>query len=231
MSETGLVRYVVSCGVLTVPIVVWNLALTRFLPPALASLQFSRDIPPLVTYGENTLQIAVMVVPFLMPLEVATLGQRGGVRLFVVGKIVYFLSWVPLMIVPQSSWSTSWVGFVAPAYTPLLWLAGLGLIGRRFYVPSPFRWWMYVGLACGFVTFHVRNASIVYARHYERYATTDDTFHSGSAPSTLAAPMLVRSPSRYLHNRLEEDNNDDDSLPQDRAPRVALRDPADRVKA
>ena len=115
----------------------------------LASHEFSRDIPPLVAYGENTLRVVVMVLPFLMPLEVATLGQRRGVRLFVVGTIVYFLSWVPLMIVPQSPWSTSWVGFVAPAYTPLLWLAGLGLIGRRFYVPSAFRWWMYVGLACG----------------------------------------------------------------------------------
>ena len=47
MSERGLVRYVLSCGVLTVPILVWNLALTRFLPPALASNEFSRDIPPL----------------------------------------------------------------------------------------------------------------------------------------------------------------------------------------
>ena len=166
MSETGLVRYVVSCGVLTVPIVVWNLALTRFLPPALASLEFSRDIPPLVTYGENTLRIAVMVVPFLMPLEVATVGQRRGLLLFAVGTIVYFVSWIPLMIMPHSAWSTSWLGFVAPAYTPLVWLAGLGLIGRRFYLPSPFTWWMYGGLACGFVAFHATHTSIVYARTY-----------------------------------------------------------------
>ena len=165
-SETGLVRYVLSCGVLTVPILVWNLALTRFLPPALASNEFSRDIPPLVTYGENTLRIAVMVLPFLMPLEVATVGQRRGLLLFAVGTIVYFVSWVPLMIVPHSAWSTSWLGFVAPAYTPLVWLAGLGLIGRRFYLPSPFRWWMYVGLACSFVAFHVTHASMVYARTY-----------------------------------------------------------------
>ena len=63
MSETGLIRYVLSCGLLTVPILVWNLALTRFLPPALASHEFSRDIPALVTYGENTLRIAVMALP------------------------------------------------------------------------------------------------------------------------------------------------------------------------
>ena len=150
---------------LTVPILVWNLALTRFLPPALASTEFSRDIPPLVAYGENTLRIAVMVLPFLMPLEVATVRQRRGLLLFAVGTIVYFLSWVPLMIVPESPWSTSWLGFVAPAYTPLVWLVGLGLIGRRFYLPSPFRWWMYVGLACGFVAFHITHTSIVYGRN------------------------------------------------------------------
>ena len=175
MSDTGLVRYLLSCGVLTVPIVVWNLALTRFLPPALASHEFSRDIPALVTYGENTLRVVVMVLPFLMPLEVATVGQRRGVLLFVVGTIVYFLSWVPLMIVPQTPWSTSWLGFVAPAYTPLVWLVGLGLIGRRFYLPSPFRWWMYVGLACGFVALHVTHTSIVYARNYQQRASVQDT--------------------------------------------------------
>jgi hypothetical protein len=76
MSETGLARYVVSCGVLTVPILVWNVVFTRFLPPALASDEFVQAIPPLVTYGENTLRILVMILPFLMPLEVKTGGQR-----------------------------------------------------------------------------------------------------------------------------------------------------------
>jgi hypothetical protein len=159
--------------VLTVPILVWNVVCTRFLPPALASSEFSRAIPPLVTYGENTLRIVVMTLPFLMPLD-ATAGQRRGLRLFAVGTLLYVLAWVPLMIEPQSAWSTSWLGFVAPAYTPLVWLTGLGLIGRRLYLPSPYRRWMYVALACGFVAFHVTHASIVYARNYPQQAATGD---------------------------------------------------------
>jgi hypothetical protein len=171
MREAGLARYVLSCGVLTVPILVWNVACTRFLPPTLSSNEFSRDIPPLVTYGENTLRIVVMVLPFLTPLDVATVGQRRGLLLFVVGMLLYVLAWVPLMIAPQSRWSTSWLGFAAPAYTPLLWLTGLGLIGRRLYVPSPYKRWMYVALACGFVAFHVTHTSIVYARNYQQAAS------------------------------------------------------------
>jgi hypothetical protein len=151
----------------TVPILVWNVVCTPFLPPALASNEFSRDIPPFVTYGENVLRIVVLVLPFLMPLGVARVGQRRGLLLFVVGTLLYFLAWVPLMIAPQSQWSTSWLGFVAPAYTPIVWLTGLGLIGCRLYVSSPYRRWMYVALACGFVAFHVTHTSIVYARNYQ----------------------------------------------------------------
>lgn len=172
MRRTGLARYVWSCGVLTVPILVWNVVCTRFLPPALASNEFSRDIPPLVTYGENTLRMVVMVLPFLMPLEVATGGQRRGLLLFTVGTVFYVLAWVPLMIAPQSGWSTSWLGFVAPAYTPIVWLTGLGLVGRRLYVPSPYRRWMYVALACVFIAFHLTHTSIVYARNYPHQAAT-----------------------------------------------------------
>jgi hypothetical protein len=165
MTETGLARYVWSCGVLTVPILAWNVVFTRYLPPALGSDEFWRDIPPVVTHGENTFRFLVVVLPFLMPFELTTARQHRGTLVFVAGTILYFLAWVPLMLAPQSPWSTSWLGFVAPAWTPLIWLTGLGLIGRRLYVPSPFRWWVYVVLACAFTAFHVAHTSIVYARN------------------------------------------------------------------
>lgn len=166
MSETGFLRYVWSCGVLTIPILVWNVVFFRFLPPPLATKEFWRDIPRFVAYGENSLRLAVFLLPFLMPQEVATVVQRRGLLLFMVGTVCYFLAWVALMIAPRSRWSTSPLGFLAPAYTPLLWLVGLGLMGRRLYWPSPYRWWWYIGLAFGFVVLHVAHANIVYARNY-----------------------------------------------------------------
>jgi hypothetical protein len=89
---------------------------TRASPGALASAEFSQEIPPAVAYGENALRIVVLVLPFLMPLEVETDGQRQGLLLFVIGTLLYFLTWVPLMIAPQSPWSTSWPGFVAGSW-------------------------------------------------------------------------------------------------------------------
>ena len=57
---------------LTVPILAWNVAFTRYLPPALGSDEFWRNIPPVVAYGENTLRFLVVVLPFLMPFELTT---------------------------------------------------------------------------------------------------------------------------------------------------------------
>ena len=165
-SQVRLHHYVLSCGLLMVPILAWNMALTGFLPSALGSQEFWRDIPPIVTYGENLLRLIVVILPFLMPLDLGTVSQRRGLTLFMIGMVVYFLAWLALILFPKSRWSLSWMGFLAPAYTPLLWLAGLGLMGRKLYWPGPYRWWMYHWLAAGFTAFHVAHAAIVYERNY-----------------------------------------------------------------
>ncbi len=144
----------------------WNFVFSRFLPHAFAPDEFWREIPPFVAYGENILRFTVLLLPFLMPLEVTTATQRRGLQLFVAGPVLYVMAWCALMLFPQSTWSTSWAGFLAPAYTPLIWLIGLGLVGRRLYWNWPYRWWLYEMLACGFIAFHVAHTSIVYRRNY-----------------------------------------------------------------
>jgi hypothetical protein len=166
MGDPKLYRPLVSCGLLTVPILGWNLVFARWLPPALGSAEFWRDIPPPLAWGENGLRLVIMVLPFLMPLEFTTAAGRRGLILFSAGALVYFASWVPLMVAPESDWSTSRLGFLAPTYTPLVWLTGLGIMGRKLYWASPYRWWIYLGLAGGFVAFHVAHGGIVYDRNY-----------------------------------------------------------------
>jgi len=91
MGQTAWTRYLVSCGLLTLPILVWNVARTGHLPPLLSSSAFNRDIPPFLLDSENALRIGVTVLPFLMPLNVTTALQRRGLRLFVAGGLLYAL--------------------------------------------------------------------------------------------------------------------------------------------
>lgn len=157
--------HALSCGVLMLPIFLWNVLLGPFLPPILQTEEFWRDIPPLVTYGENAFRLFIDILPFFMPLELLTGVQRRGLILFSVGLVAYILAWLALILFPQSQWSLSWVGVLAPAYTPLVWLTGLGLLGRRLYWTCSYRWWMYLWLAAGFTVFHVTHVGIVYIRN------------------------------------------------------------------
>jgi hypothetical protein len=58
-------------------------------------------------------------------------------------------------------------GFLAPAYTPALWLSGLGALPERWVFPAwPFRRWAYFVVAAAFLAFHNLHAAIVYTRSY-----------------------------------------------------------------
>jgi hypothetical protein len=69
MRVLDLRRYGVSCGLLVLPIFLWNVAFTRFLPPAFATSELWRDIPTSLAYLENGFRLIVSVLPFFMPLE------------------------------------------------------------------------------------------------------------------------------------------------------------------
>jgi hypothetical protein len=134
------------------------------LPRAYSTEVFSFNIPGVLSKTENVLRFLVVAVPFFAPLELISSAQKIGLATFSVGLTIYFISWFPLIIVPNSAWSRSAAGFLAPAYTPIVWLIGLALLMQRLYCGSSYRWWFYLLLAVGFVAAHVTHAVIVYRR-------------------------------------------------------------------
>lgn len=159
-------RYLLSCGVLLLPILAWNIALIDRLPPAISTPALWGAIARPLALAENFLRILVFALPFLMPLNLATRQQKRGVAIFVVGTVAYFASWVPLIVAPESAWATSGMGFLAPAYTPALWLLGLALAGRHLVWRSGYQPWMYAALSAVFLAVHIAHATLVYAHNY-----------------------------------------------------------------
>lgn len=161
-------RYVLTCGLLLVPILVWNVTLAGRLPPAIADPEIWGAIPRPLAWAENAVRIVVFAMPFLMPLQVSSRRQQRGLALFVVGTVVYFASWIALIAWPQSAWANSEAGFLAPAYTPVLWLAGVALLGQEFSWGGRYRSWMYAVPSVLFLAVHLTHAALVYAHNYGR---------------------------------------------------------------
>lgn len=166
MSAHPLQAYGISLGLLLIPVFLWNILLAPYLPAALTAPAFLRELPPWFTMTENGLRLLIFFLPFLMPWPTRSPRTRLGIQLFITGTGLYFASWVPLLIAPNSAWSVSTVGFLAPAYTPGLWLVGLALVSERFFWGRFYRWWMYLVPALPFLVLHVAHVAIIHARFH-----------------------------------------------------------------
>jgi len=165
MEEMTIAKgYIWNCVWLMAPVLLLNVLLMKKLPAAYQPEVFWRDIPMWIRAGENALRAAIFVLPILMPLRVIRAGQEIGLLLYCLGLILYFTSWSLQVWFPKTRWSASRWGFMAPSYTPLIWLAGIALIGDSLYLPLPYSPWVYVALSVVFLTFHNLHVWIVYSR-------------------------------------------------------------------
>ena len=164
MALNTLKKYLYNCFLLTLPILVWNIILANKLPKAFQPEIFWHNISSVLTYAENTSRMGVFFMALLMPLSIVKPMQKQGLSLFISGTLIYFISWLVLIFFPHSAWSTSLLGFMAPAYTPLLWLTGIGLIGDSFYFNLPYRRWYFIAMSIIFLGFHNLHTCIIYYR-------------------------------------------------------------------
>src|SRR5512141_3084141 len=153
-------NYLLNCMLLLLPIMAWNVILANKLPRLYSPDVFEKDIPAFIIHGENIFRLIIFILPLLMPMRIETSTQKIGLALYIAGTAIYFISWLAQMYFPQSAWSLSAFGSLAPAYTPLIWLIGIGLIGSTLYFASPYRSWMYITLSILFVAFHLSHTFI-----------------------------------------------------------------------
>jgi hypothetical protein len=159
-----LLRYGKNAGWLIVPVLLWNAFLTSRLPQAYSPEVFWSNIPAALSTAENALRLIVTALPFFSPLEIVAQSQKRGLAIFSAGLAIYFISWLPLIYAPDSAWSLSAIGFLAPAGTPAVWLFGLALVMQRLFWRSPYRWWVFLILSLGFLAAHISHAAIVFGR-------------------------------------------------------------------
>ena len=93
-----------------------------------------------------------------MPLRIVSRRQRIGLTFYLLGLGMYWVAFA------GGAGAAHPVGFMAPAWTPAIWLAGISLIADQFYFSIPYRPWMYMAVSIVFLLFHNLHAWIVWAR-------------------------------------------------------------------
>jgi len=125
------------------PLLAWNL----LLGPHMTDPRITSDAnsPRGLLLAENITRIVVFVSPLLLPLQMKYIWNKTGLVIYILGTLLYFASWLPLLAAPHSSWSNSPAGLLAPRLIPLLPFLGLALIGEN---------WPYGLISAAFVMLH-----------------------------------------------------------------------------
>lgn len=164
MLISTILKYGSNSFLLVIPALVVNLFWASRLPPEWQFDVFWKDIPPVIAYGERIASLVVNILPVIMPLSISTLRQKKGLVVYLVGMLAYVAAWIMMVYFPQSAWSMSLIGSTATAWTPLVWLIGIGLIGDSFYFSLPYKPLYYILPSSIFLAFHFSHALLVYLR-------------------------------------------------------------------
>ncbi|WP_373551171.1 hypothetical protein [Haliscomenobacter sp.] len=157
-------KYFFNCFLLTIPVLLWDYAFTDRLPQVFQAENFSKGIPSFIINIENGSRLLMFIFISLIPIEMLKPIQKKGLVLYVIGTLLYFASWLMLMYFPNSTWSKSALGLLSPAYTPLFWLVGIGLIGDSLYFNIPYRRWWYFFIVIVFLIFHNWHTYLIYLK-------------------------------------------------------------------
>ncbi len=163
LNKATIIKYSKNCFLLLIPIIIWNLAFRDLLPTQFTFEVYWDDIPWFVYWGENFFRVLVFFIPLLMPLSFFTKRQKLGIVIYLLGTFIYFLSWRPLILYPTSSWSTSLIGFVAPAFTPVIILIGIAIIGNKLFFGFRQSTVVYLIVSAAFTFFHIWHVMIVHS--------------------------------------------------------------------
>jgi hypothetical protein len=132
-----------NCFWLIVPLLIWNIAFgSKITQEAITSDAHS---PTWLLGAENVFRIATFFLPLLVQMRVDDNLGKVGLAIYIIGTLIYFASWIPLMTAPQSAWSQSVPGLFAPRLTPWIALFGVALVARS---------WQYGAIATVFIFFH-----------------------------------------------------------------------------
>jgi len=157
-------KYFLNCFILLIPIFLWNIIFASSLPKGYGSEIFWKDIPAIVGKSENFLRIIVFVLPVIMSFSLKTKLQMAGFFIYTIGVILYFMSWIVQIYFPEIGWSRSLFGFMAPAFTTIIWFVGIGLIGSRAFIKIPYMSVIYIFSSFFFVVFHSIHTYMVFQR-------------------------------------------------------------------
>jgi len=150
-------NYKNNCFWSFIPIIIFNIVFTKYLPEF-----YLRNIDhPIVTI-ETVARIITIAFSVIMAIKLDNKIGKIGLIVYIIGVLIYFCSYFIVIKIPSISFHNNIIVLLAPYWTSVLWLIGIGLLGNKLFINIPYHYTAYIIISIVFAIIHSIHGYICY---------------------------------------------------------------------
>jgi hypothetical protein len=138
-----------NCFWFFIPVIIFNIIFTKYLPEF-----YLRNIRhPIVTI-ETVARITTIALSAIMTIKLDNKIGKTGLVIYIIGVLIYFCSYFIVIKLPTITFHNNLIVLLAPYWTSVLWLIGIGLLGNKLSINIPYHYTTYIIISIVFAIIH-----------------------------------------------------------------------------
>jgi len=152
-----ILKYINNCFLLFIPILIFNILFFKKLPS-----NYLKNISHPIIIMETIARIITIVFSIIMAMNIHNRTGKTGLIIYIIGIIIYFTSYFIEIYFSNTLFGRNIILILAPYWTSIIWLMGIGLLGNRLFVNIPYHFTVYLILSITFATIHTIHGYLCY---------------------------------------------------------------------
>ena len=152
-----ILKYLNNCFLLFIPILLFNILFFKKLPS-----HYLKNITHPIIIMETITRIITIAFSIIMIINIQNKIEKIGIIIYIIGIIIYFTSYFIEIYASNLLFGRNIIFILAPYWTSVIWLIGIGLVGNRLFVNIPYHFTVYSILSIIFATIHTIHGYLCY---------------------------------------------------------------------
>jgi len=152
-----ILKYINNCFLFFIPILVFNILFFKKLPS-----HYLKNISHPIIIMETIARIIIMAFSMIMAINIKNEIEKTGLIIYIIGAIIYFTSYFIEIYASNTLFGRNIFFILAPYWTSVIWLTGIGLAGNRLFVNIPYHFTVYLLLSVAFAAIHTIHGYLCY---------------------------------------------------------------------
>ena len=128
-----ILKYINNCFLFFIPILLFNILFFKKLPA-----HYLKNISHPIIIMETIIRIIVIAFSMIMAIDIQNRIEKTGIMIYIIGIIIYFKSYFIEIYANNTLFGRNIIFILAPYWTSIIWLIGIGLYPSRYTKLSNF---------------------------------------------------------------------------------------------